>query len=82
MPPTEPIVGVVRDAATAVMDRPPKVGGVSYWSDAAFIAAAGIPTVLFGPAGDGAHAAVQWVSIDATGACADVLTAAARAFCR
>ncbi|HEX6256530.1 MAG TPA: M20/M25/M40 family metallo-hydrolase [Euzebyales bacterium] len=82
VPPTEPIVGVVRDAATAVMGRPPKVGGVSYWSDAAFIAAAEIPTVLFGPAGDGAHAAVEWVSIEATAACADVLTAAARAFCR
>jgi acetylornithine deacetylase len=80
--PTVPIVGAVSDAAAAVLERPPAVGGVSYWSDAAFIAAAGIPTVLFGPAGDGAHAAVEWVSIDSTAACADVLTAAARAFCR
>ena len=38
-------------------------GGVSYWADSAFIAAAGIPTVLLGPAGEGAHAAEEWVSI-------------------
>jgi acetylornithine deacetylase len=82
VPPTEAVVGVVNDAATTVLDRAPEIGGVSYWSDAAFIAAAGIPTVLFGPAGDGAHAAVEWVSIASTAACADVLTAAARAFCR
>ena len=40
--------------------------GVSYWADSAFIAAAGIPTVLFGPAGAGAHAAEEWVSIGST----------------
>lgn len=28
--------------------------GVSYWADSALLAAAGIPTVLFGPAGEGA----------------------------
>ena len=43
--------------------RPPAVGGASYWADAAFIAAAGIPTVMFGPAGEGAHAAEEWVSL-------------------
>jgi acetylornithine deacetylase len=57
------------------------VVGVSYWADSAFLAAAGIPTVLFGPAGDGAHAEVEWVSLSATVACAQVLAAAAMAFC-
>jgi len=33
--------------------------GVPFWTDAALVAAAGIPTVLFGPAGEGAHAAVE-----------------------
>ena len=37
-----------------------------HWADAAFIAAAGIPTVMFGPAGEGAHAAEEWVSISST----------------
>ena len=37
--------------------------GALFWTDAALIAAAGIPTVLFGPAGEGAHAAVEWVDL-------------------
>ena len=41
-------------------------GGVSYWADSALIAAAGIPTVLLGPVGAGAHAAEEWVSVDST----------------
>lgn len=38
------------------------VAGLSYWADAAFLASRGIPTVLFGPGGEGAHAEVEWVS--------------------
>ena len=50
-------------------------------ADAAFIAAAGIPTVLFGPDGDGAHAREEWVSLPGTVACGQALTAAALDFC-
>ena len=45
----EDVVAVVSAAATASSGTPP-ITGVSYWADAAFIAAAGIPTVMFGPA--------------------------------
>jgi acetylornithine deacetylase len=79
---TEPIVGTVLQTARDLLDRPVEVAGVSYWADSAFIQAAGIPTVLFGPDGDGAHAEVEWVSVSGTVACARVLTEAARAFCR
>jgi acetylornithine deacetylase len=71
-----PIVSVLAEVSGA------EITGVSYWADSAFIAAAGIPTVLFGPAGDGAHAAVEWVSISHTVRCAETLTAAALRFCR
>ncbi len=37
--------------------------GALFWTDAALLAAAGIPTVLFGPAGEGAHATVEWVDL-------------------
>ena len=46
-------VGAAAAEATGAA-RP--VSGASYWADAAFIAAAGIPTVMFGPSGEGAHA--------------------------
>lgn len=82
IPASADIVRTVADAATGVLGRPADLVGVSYWADAAFISAAGIPTVLFGPDGDGAHADVEWVSIPGTIACAQALTAAARSFCR
>ncbi|MCW3048631.1 MAG: hypothetical protein JWO74_2915 [Solirubrobacterales bacterium] len=59
----------------------PQIGGVSYWADAAFIASAGIPTVLFGPRGEGAHAVEEWVSISDTEAVARTLVATAQRMC-
>jgi acetylornithine deacetylase len=37
--------------------------GAPFWTDAALIAGAGIPTVLYGPAGEGAHAETEWVDL-------------------
>jgi acetylornithine deacetylase len=75
------IAGLVRAAAGEVLGEPPAVAGASYWADAAFIAAAGIPTVMFGPGGEGAHAAEEWVSVADTEAVARTLVAAARRLC-
>ncbi len=75
------IVGAVREAAAEVLAAPPAIGGASYWADAAFIAAAGIPTVMFGPGGEGAHADVEWVGIDDTVAVTRTLVAVASRLC-
>ena len=37
--------------------------GMSYWADSALASQAGIPSILFGPAGHGAHAVDEWVSL-------------------
>jgi acetylornithine deacetylase len=73
----EEIVAAVSAAAGGT--RP--IGGASYWADSAFIAAAGIPTVLFGPGGEGAHAEVEWVSIGDTVTVARKLIDVASAIC-
>jgi acetylornithine deacetylase len=73
--PEAELVGVVR----AVLDAP--VVGVSYWADSAFIAAAGIPTVLLGPVGAGAHADDEWVSLASVETLTATLTEVARRFC-
>jgi acetylornithine deacetylase len=78
----EPIVELTRDAAISVLGAPPDLAGAGYWTDAAFIAAAGIPTILFGPTGEGAHAAEEWVSLPAVDAVTDVLVAVAELMCR
>jgi len=75
-----PIVACVRDAITA-LKGPPAETGVAYWMDAAIFAAAGIPTVNYGPCGAGAHETVEWVDLNSVVHCADVLVEAARRFC-
>ena len=76
----EPVVSMMLDAAIRSDGRPRKPTGLSYWADSAFLAAAGIPTVLFGPSGDGAHAEVEWVDLDSVLSCAEALTLLAREF--
>ena len=67
--------------AGEVLGRVPEIAGASYWADAAFIAAAGIPTVMFGPVGEGAHALEEWVSVASTESVARTLTAIAARIC-
>ena len=55
--------------------------GVPFWTDAALIAAAGIPTVLYGPAGEGAHAAVEWVDLASLERVRDVVLQTAVEWC-
>jgi acetylornithine deacetylase len=75
------VVVTLRAAAAEVLGEPPALGGASYWADAALIAAAGIPTVMFGPGGAGAHATEEWVSIPDTVAVARTLIAAGTRVC-
>ena len=79
--PGSEIVEAVRAAATSVAGREPPLAGASYWADSGFIAAAGIPTVLFGPGGEGAHAIEERVSLRDTEVVARTLVAAASRFC-
>ena len=53
----------------------------AYWADSALLAEAGIPTVLYGPRGEGAHAAVEWVELESLERCADLYTTVAADFC-
>ncbi len=77
----EELVGLVRDAAATVLGTPPPIARAGYWTDAAFIAAAGIPTIVFGPSGEGAPAAEEWVSVSATDAVAEILIEVAERVC-
>jgi acetylornithine deacetylase len=47
--------------------------GVSFWTDAAILGAAGTPTVLFGPRGAGLHSFEEYVVIEDLSAVSDVL---------
>lgn len=76
------IATVVRDAATTVVGVQPAFAGEAGWMDSALLSAAGIPTVIFGPDGAGAHADVEWVDLVSLEQCRQIYVATARAFCR
>lgn len=78
---THPLVGAMRTAAGSTLSALPDEVAISYWADSAFLAGAGIPTVLFGPGGAGAHEDVEWVDLDQVSACAASLLNLARAAC-
>ena len=75
------IVDTVRQAAAEVLGSAPALAGAPYWADAAFIAAAGIPTVMFGARGEGAHAIEEWVSVEDSVSVTHALVLAARRLC-
>jgi acetylornithine deacetylase len=59
----------------------PDFVGMSFWTDAAILGAAGIPAVLFGPGGDGLHSLEEYVTLDDVLVCRDVLVDLAQRFC-
>lgn len=58
-----------------------QASGLSFWTDAAILAAAGIPSVLFGPGGEGLHSTEEYVNVQDVVGCRDVLMAFARQWC-
>jgi acetylornithine deacetylase len=77
----EPVVDVLLANATAVLGEAPAIVGVPFWTDAALLAAAGIPTVVFGPGGAGAHEQTEWVDLDDVERVAEIVLRTALEFC-
>ncbi len=76
------IARAVQAAATKVLGHPAPVAGVPFWTDAALLSAAGIPSLLFGPSGAGAHAVEEWVDLSSVEACTQVYLEVAKEFCK
>lgn len=55
--------------------------GMSFWTDAAVLASAGIPSVIFGPGGAGLHSTEEYVTLADVETCRDVLVDVTRAMC-
>ena len=73
----EPIVAACKAALGADIE----VVGVPFWADSAVFSAAGIPTVIFGAGGAGAHAAEEWVDLAQLDRVTEALIAVATSFC-
>ena len=75
------IVKSLGRASAKVLGRAPDYMGDTPWMDAALLHAAGIETVVMGPAGGGAHAAVEWVELESVAQMASILAEAALDYC-
>ena len=76
-----PLLDHLNHAIAAHTGSLPAPVGHTAWMDSAILAAAGIPTIVFGPGGEGIHAAVEHVRLPEVIACAALLHDLARAFC-
>ncbi len=69
------------EAAARTHDVTTHRAGLSFWTDAAVLGEAGIPSLLFGPGGAGLHSTEEYVVIQEVIACRDVLATLAGAWC-
>ncbi len=67
-------------AALARAGGQPRIAGASFWTDAAVLGHAGIPSILFGPGGAGLHSTEEYVIVSDVVLCRDTLVELATAF--
>lgn len=79
--PAHPLSGLLTRTARAVGCRADTIG-MSFWTDAAVLGDAGIPSVLFGPTGAGLHSIEEWVDLASVRQCRDALAGLVREWCR
>ena len=71
-PSNHPLPALI-ESAVAHRGRTPERGGMSFWTDAAILGHAGIPSVIFGPGGAGLHSIKEYVLVDDVLTCRDAL---------
>jgi acetylornithine deacetylase len=59
----------------------PRITGASFWTDAAVLGHAGIPSILFGPGGAGLHSIEEYVNVGDVTMCRDALAELVFRFC-
>ena len=79
--PAHPLPRALGVAARAAGCRADTIG-MSFWTDAAVLGEAGIPSVLFGPTGAGLHGVDEWVDLASVRQCRDALAGLVRDWCR
>jgi acetylornithine deacetylase/succinyl-diaminopimelate desuccinylase family protein len=82
VPADAPLVQALAKQFRQVSGKPAKFAGMGGWMDSALLAGAGIPSVVFGPAGEGLHADVEWVDLASVAQCHEVVLATIQAFCK
>jgi acetylornithine deacetylase len=79
--PEWPIVRALSGNAERVLGRKPTRRGEPFWTDAGLILEAGIPCLLIGVEGGGAHADTEWAEVESVHRLTDILTGTITDFC-
>lgn len=80
--PDAAIVQSLAQAMTARLGHQPEHTGMTFWTDAAILADAGMETALLGPIGAGLHSAVEWVDVQSVLDLAEILADTAVNYCQ
>lgn len=79
--PAHPFVALTQRHASSQLRTNVPLRGVGFWADTAALSSAGIPSLMLGCLGAGAHASDEWVSVDSLEHCTDIFEAIIREFC-
>ncbi|MCJ7731461.1 ArgE/DapE family deacylase [Candidatus Bathyarchaeota archaeon] len=79
--PEEEICRLLKEETAKTLGTQPRFIGSAGWMDTQIIHEHGIPAVAYGPIGDGAHAAVEWVDLDSVYKAAQVQMEVIKRFC-
>lgn len=76
-----PIVRSLAANAQRALGREPGKRGEPFWTDAALVLEAGIPCLLVGVDGGGAHADTEWATVESVEQLTDMIEGTIRDFC-
>jgi acetylornithine deacetylase len=77
----EPIVQVLQRVARAELQAEPELYGAAFWADTSALQLAGIPCLMFGAVGEGAHGADEYVDLNSLELTTRVFEQVAKEFC-
>ncbi|MCY3781512.1 MAG: ArgE/DapE family deacylase [Chloroflexi bacterium] len=80
--PAHALVQQLKRVAEARLGADVPLIGSSWWMDSALFGEKGVPTVVLGPAGAGAHAREEWVDLESVAQCQAIYTDLIAEFCR
>ncbi|KAL6806928.1 peptidase M20 [Trichoderma sp. SZMC 28013] len=76
-----PFSQLVRKHVSITLGEEPVISGAPYWTDCALLADAGIPSLLWGPKGEGLHGKLEYADVESIKQVTETLTAIAVEFC-
>lgn len=81
VPEDSPIVQTIYRQTEKVIGTPPQYYGMAGWADTSLFDRAGMPALIYGPDGEGAHADVEWADLESLYTTAKVFAATILDFC-